>query len=168
MSVRNLSWKVTWKFDLIYFFGWWVGGEWGCGLVTGESGIKANLSLSLSWSWVEFRLSLVIVTLFFFTKIYFGPKLFQTKFFWGHNYFCDQTFFGDQNFWGIKIFLLQNYYGTKVIVWSTFYEHFLETIILFGPTLFQTIFLRQIWKKRFRTKDFKTKLSFLVQPINKP
>ena len=46
--------EVTEKFDLIYFFGWpggWVGGRvagWVAGWVAGESGIKANLSLSLS------------------------------------------------------------------------------------------------------------------------
>ena len=46
--------EVTEKFDLIYFFGWlggWVGGRvagWLGGRVAGESGIKANLSLSLS------------------------------------------------------------------------------------------------------------------------
>ena len=34
--------EVTEKFDLIYYYGW-VGG-----LVAGESGINANLSLSLS------------------------------------------------------------------------------------------------------------------------
>ena len=46
--------EVTEKFDLIYFFGWpggwpvgWLGG-WPGGWVAGESGIKANLSLSLS------------------------------------------------------------------------------------------------------------------------
>ena len=42
--------EVTEKFDLIYFFGW-PGGRVGgrvAGWVAGESGIKANLSLSLS------------------------------------------------------------------------------------------------------------------------
>ena len=38
--------EVTEKFDLIYFFGG-LGG-WPGGRVAGESGIKANLSLSLS------------------------------------------------------------------------------------------------------------------------
>ena len=58
MSVPNFSslagLEVTEKFDLIYFFGWpggrvvgWVAG-WVGGLVAGESGIKANLSLSMS------------------------------------------------------------------------------------------------------------------------
>ena len=38
--------EVTEKFDLIYFFGW--PGGWPGGRLAGESGIKANLSLSLS------------------------------------------------------------------------------------------------------------------------
>ena len=54
MSVPNFSslagLEVTEKFDLIYYSGWvggWVGGRVG-GWVAGESGINANLSLSLS------------------------------------------------------------------------------------------------------------------------
>ena len=50
MSVPNFSslagLEVTEKFDLIYYSGW-VGG-WPGGWVAGESGINANLSLSLS------------------------------------------------------------------------------------------------------------------------
>ena len=50
MSVPNFSslagLEVTEKFDLIYYSGW-VGG-WVGGWLAGESGINANLSLSLS------------------------------------------------------------------------------------------------------------------------
>ena len=58
MSVQNFSslagLKVAEKFDLIYFFGWLGGwpvglvGVWPGWWVSGKSGIKANLSLSLS------------------------------------------------------------------------------------------------------------------------